>query len=460
MYAAGRSGPVTLRPCRAVARLGDRRVLLAAIVLLALVCRLAGIGDRLSADEGYSWLVASAPDPGGFLDLLARYENTPPLLYLLLSPLPLHSDEVWLRLPSLVAGAAAVPALYAAVRALLGTRAALLSALALAVAPYAVSFSNYARGFSLATLGIVVVLWAAARLAGGAPPRWWWLYAAGAVGALYSEYAAALALVPLALALFGLRPSPRTFGLALAPFLALLPWIGQIDRSRDLAGVTKVDPSYPAPSPGSLRDTVVTLAFGEHGSAGAVGVRWLQFLGVSALLAGALVLVARRSRPAAVLLGGTAVGALVLHAVTALVGPDVFAARYMTALIPLGAALAGGAAAIVPWRAAAPAFAAVLVAVGVAVLAQRTGRELEPDYSRAQPAVRGARVVLTNSAVIEYYLRHPRPTLDRPFGLGPGREGRTKPPYGVVDDSRVGAGARPGPGRRTTIGPIVVRTVP
>src|SRR4051795_1435713 len=218
MYEVGRSLP----PCRAVARLGDRRVLLAAIVLVALACRLAGLGDRLRADEGYSWLVGSAPDPGAFLDLLARYENTPPLFYLLLSPLPLHSDEVWLRLPSLIAGVAAVPALYAAVRALLGTPAALLSALALAVAPYAVSFSNYARGFSLATLGVVIALWAAARLGKGGGPRWWAVYAGGAVVALYSEYTAALFLLPLAVALFAVRREVRTLGFALASFLALL----------------------------------------------------------------------------------------------------------------------------------------------------------------------------------------------------------------------------------------------
>src|SRR4051812_46554616 len=175
MYGVGRRALPALPPCRAVARLRDRRVLLGAIVLVALACRTAGAGDRLSADEGYSWLVASAHGPGAFLDLLARYENTPPLFYLLLSPLPLD-DEVWLRLPSLVAGVAAVPVLYAAVRALLGTRAALLSALALAVAPYAVSFSNYARGFTLATLGMLVALWAAARLARDGRSRWWWLY--------------------------------------------------------------------------------------------------------------------------------------------------------------------------------------------------------------------------------------------------------------------------------------------
>src|SRR3954469_17196901 len=186
MKEVGRSSGRAPRRSRAVAGRGDRRVLLAGSVLLALACRLAGIGDRLSADEGYSWLVASAPDPGAFLELLARYENTPPLLYLLLSPLPLHDDEVWLRLPSLLAGVATVPVLYAAVRALLDTRAALLSALALAVAPYAVSFSNYARGFALATLGLAVALWAAARLATGGPGRtWWWVYAVGALAALY-----------------------------------------------------------------------------------------------------------------------------------------------------------------------------------------------------------------------------------------------------------------------------------
>src|SRR3954454_8588885 len=387
MKEVGRSSGPALRRSRAVARLGDRRVLLAGIVLLALACRLAGVGDRLSADEGYSWLVGSAPDPGAFLELLARYENTPPLFYLLLSPLPIHDDEVWLRLPSLLAGVATVPVLYAAVRALLGTRAALLSALALAVAPYAVSFSNYARGFTLATLGLVVALWAAARLGKGGGPRWWALYATGAVVALYSEYVVALFLVPLALTLFVLRPGARTLGLGLAPLLALVPWIGEIEHSRDFAGVTKVDPTYPGPSPGSLRDTVVALAFGEHGSAAAVGLRWLQFLAIAVVIPGALALVARRSRVAAVLLGGTAIGALVLHALTALVGPDVFAPRYMTALIPLGAALVGGAAALGPRRAAGPVLAAALLAAGVAVVAQRTGRELEPDYSRAAPVV-------------------------------------------------------------------------
>ena len=103
--------------------MSDRRTLLAGIVLLAIAVRLAGIGDRLSEDEGFSWLVASAPDLDTFLDRLAAFENTPPLFYALLAPLPLD-DEFWVRLPSLVAGVACIPVLYLIVKPLLGTSAA------------------------------------------------------------------------------------------------------------------------------------------------------------------------------------------------------------------------------------------------------------------------------------------------------------------------------------------------
>src|SRR3954470_10297686 len=64
------------------------------VLLAALAVRLAGAGDRLSADEGYTWLVTSASSAGTFLDRLAAFENTPPLYYLLTWPLP-GGDEAW-----------------------------------------------------------------------------------------------------------------------------------------------------------------------------------------------------------------------------------------------------------------------------------------------------------------------------------------------------------------------------
>lgn len=439
-----------------------RRLALAAIVLFALTIRLAGIGDRLSADEGYSWLVSHGP--GGLLDKLAAYENTPPLFYLLLAPLP-DGDEAWLRIPSLLASVAAVGVLYAIVRPLAGTAAALLAALALAVAPYHVSFANYSRAFMLAGLGLLLALWAAARLAQGRRRRWWWLYAAGAVLAIYSEYDAGLFLVALVGALLAIGAPQRretlTFGVL--PALAIVPWIPELLHSLDQLDVTKVSPIYPEPSLSSLRDLAAPLMLGEHGAAESPGARSLQVL----LAGGVLAAAARRlwlsERPAFWLLAGTGLGTLVLAGIVAFAGPDVFAQRYLTVLIPLGAALLATGVVALPWRLAVPGTAAALCLLGVAVLAQRAGRELEPDPAPVVGAVRAADpdVVLTNSATIAYYLRDRRVILDRPFGLRTDRAGCTPGCRALaVDDERVAGGARRANGEVLRAGPIVVTLVP
>jgi dolichyl-phosphate-mannose-protein mannosyltransferase len=437
----------------------DRRILLVAIVLAAVAVRIPGMGDALSDDEGYSWLVASAPDPGAFLDRLAAYENTPPLFYLLLTPLPLD-DEVWLRLPSLVAGVASVPVLYAIVRPLLGTPAALLAALALAVAPYHVSFSDHARGFVLAGLGLLLALWAAARLAQGGRRRWWWLYAVGAALALYTEYDSALFLAATVAALLVIGVPRRREALVggVLPAAAFLPWLPQLHRSLDALDETKVAPIYPEPGPRALRDVVVPLTFGEHGAADSAGLRWLQLLAVAALLVAAAAWMWRLGgrRAAFWLLPGVGLATLVLHAAIAAPGPDVFAQRYLTILVPVGAAVGAAGVAAVPWRAAAPAAAAALALLGAAVFVQREGRELEPDLRKLEPVV-GERRVLTNSATVTFYLRDRHPAVDRPFGLLPGREAECGTGCAIVDDSRVAGGVRPGPGRRTPVGPVVVR---
>ncbi|MBA2504927.1 MAG: glycosyltransferase family 39 protein [Thermoleophilaceae bacterium] len=439
--------------------MNDRRVLLGLIVALAFGLRLAGLGDRLSADEGYSWLVASAGSWDVFLDRLADFENTPPLFYALLAPLPLD-DEAWLRLPSLIAGTAAVPVVYAIARPPLGTRAALLGALALAVAPYAVSFSNYSRGFMLATLACLLALWGAARIAEGRDGRGWWaLCLAGGVVAVWSEYHAAGFLLVLALALFALTRRASALIVA-APILTLAPWLGQIVRGLDRVDETKASPTYPLdPS-----EAIVPLVFGEHGTASAAAGRWLQLLAVVAVLGAAGWALRRRAELAFRLVGGTALGVLLLHLLAAAVGPDVFAQRYLTVLIPLGAIALGAAVEAIPARRAALVGAAALVLLGAAVGIERTDREIEPDYEAAAQSVRAGpkqRPVLTNSAAFAFYARDLGAQVDRPFGLGPGREARCGcRGVAVVDDERVAGGVRPGAGARTDVGSLVVREAP
>jgi hypothetical protein len=411
------------------------RSILGVLLLGALVLRLVAVGDTLSHDEGYTWLVTSASGPDAFFDRLGAYENTPPLYYLLTWPLP-DEGVAWLRIISVLAGAGCVAAVWWIARG----RAGLFAAAALAVAPFAVSYSDYARGFLVADLGLLIAVGAAMR-------RRWWLYVLGAAIALYAEYDSALFLVALA---FAVGLDRRADALkALAPLLLLVVWIPFIED-----GGTKVDPVYPNPSPGTLRDTLVRLTFGEHGTAHAVGLRWLQFALVVAVAVWAF-----RKAPRIIWL--TAAGTLALHAITHWLGPDVFAPRYLTELIPL-AAIAVGFAVAQMQRELQVAVAVGIAALAVGVAVKRTGGNDEPDYKAIArvvvPAARG-RTVLTNSAVVAYYMRGLHPHLDRPFGLRAPCAG-CRPPFLIVDDTRVANSPRPGPGSAHAFGPVYVRSTP
>ncbi|HEX4734333.1 MAG TPA: hypothetical protein VH247_07960 [Thermoleophilaceae bacterium] len=420
------------------------RALLGGVLLCALVLRLIAIGDTLSNDEGYTWLVSSAGGLGAFHDRLVAYENTPPLYYLLTWPLP-DAGVSWLRIVSVLAGVGCVAAVWWITRAIASERSALIAAGALAVAPFAVSYSDYARGFILADLGLLIALGAAIR-------RRWWLYWLGAAIALYAEYDSALFLIALAGAV-GLERRADALK-ALAPLVLLLtsiPFIADSD--------TKVAPIYPNPSPASLRDTLVRLTFGEHGTANATSPRWLQFLLVAAVCVWAFSKAPR-------IITITAAGTLVLHAVVHWIGPDVFAPRYLTELIPL-AAIAVGIAAAQMQRELQVAVVIGIAALGVAVGIKRTGGNEEPDYKGVAKLLESAatnRTVLTNSAVVAYYMRDAHPHLDRPFGLGRGLLPGCVPlcggSYLIVDDTRVANGPRRGRGRAHQFGALYVRATP
>lgn len=446
-------------------------LLLAGLLVGGIVLRVETIGGHLSNDEGYSYLIGSAPSVGAFLHRLAAYENTPSLFYLLLTPLPLTNGVGWLRLPAAVPGALIPLMLFALLRKRLGLRAALLAAALVAVAPFEVSYSDYSRGFMLEGVGCMLGLWAMLRILDGGGWRWWLLYVIAGIEAVYSEYLAIIFLVALTISAFVTAPRYRwRIGLlGLAPILSLAPWIGQIERGQRALHQTKQFATFPGPSLSSLRDVTVRVAAGEHGAAAGTGARWLEFLVIVAVLAGAAAVLYRRviadprhpGRRTVLVIAMTGVLVLIGHALVSELGTgsEIFYERYLTVLIPLAAAIIAAAMVELPSRWAWRVGMLGAALVGVAVFAQRYHREYEPSLAPVRVAVAALhpRTVLTNSAVVVYYLREFSPILDRPFGLGPGLQRSCLARCVIVDDSRVPGGTRPAPGPSGTVGFFNVR---
>ena len=188
--------------------------------------------------------------------------------------------------------------LYAIVRPLLGTRVALLSALALAVAPYHVSFANYSRAFMLGSLGLLLALWAAARLAQGGPPRWWALYVTGATIAFWSTYDSWLFMAALTAALLiaGRPPRREVARSRRSPWRCSCPGSTRRCAASTRSTSRRWRPSTRQPTPNGIRDTLVPLFFGEHGAADSRPLRWLQLLALVAAFAWGAAELRRRGR--------------------------------------------------------------------------------------------------------------------------------------------------------------------
>jgi Dolichyl-phosphate-mannose-protein mannosyltransferase len=445
----------------------DARFLFAAIVLLAAALRFVAIGQHWGTDDGYSYLVATSPSAHVFLARLAAYENTPPLSYLVLALMP-TDHSAWMLAPAAVAGTLACLVMYYALRRPLGTEAALLAALALAVAPFQISYSNLSRGFMLADLALLVALWAVLALSRRESRGWWAVYLLAGVIAMYTEYDSAIFLLALtATALWLGAPTRRRMAvLGPLPVLAIAPWIPQIVRGEHAVGKTKLATPFAAPSPGTLRELTVSLAFGANGGTHRVLGQWLEFGVIVAIVLAAAVALrrtatarGRRWHYAILLMAGTAGLTLIGHAIAPAVGVQLFTERYLTIMIPLAAALLAAAVVSHGRRGAVFAASLALLAAGVVDLGLRYHRQWEPDLRPVRVAALALhpKTVLTDNPDVVYYLRSLHPQLDRPFNLGRGRAGSCARPCLIIDSTTTAFGKlRRVMGVRQVIGSFVL----
>jgi hypothetical protein len=367
-------------------------VLTVAGLLLRVVCaRQSVFGDEL-----FTFEVATRGSLGDVLDgVRSPLEITPPLFFALAWASAKIADPTFmLRLPSLVAGVALIPLLYALGVRTVGRTAALAGAALMALAPFAVFYSAEARAYTLATFfacaSTLVLLIALERRGRG----WWVFFAALVAAAMYSHYAVAFLLAAqLAWALWAHRDAVRPLLLAHAgAALAFAPWIPEIQDDRDSGFQTAIENVWPFTLE-FFGKTLVTFFAGHP----AVGLRsvpgdaGLVLLGVAvvAAVAGALAArerLRRRPEPRLLLIVAVALATPVGAALYSLVAPSIYVPRTLLVSLPALCLVLGAVAVWLP-RPYALAFVAALLAACVVGTAHVLTDERRPGYRAAAMAI-------------------------------------------------------------------------
>jgi hypothetical protein len=174
---------------------------LGTLTLLGLALRLPAIFEWwLNPDEGVYYSVASWSDWSEVRAEMTRNAH-PPLFYLIIRGLrALGMGVVGLRVPSVVCGVLAIPALHLATRALVGRRAAALAALTIAVSPGAILQSQVIRPYAMQLALLGFLLFALARFTERRERRQLVAVGALALASVLLHYGSFPALVAAALA--------------------------------------------------------------------------------------------------------------------------------------------------------------------------------------------------------------------------------------------------------------------
>ncbi len=371
---------------------------LIALTVLALALRVTSLSRSLYTDEAYSLALAQRGF-GHMFGLFFNYEPNGTPYSILLWPLirVFGTGPALLRLPAVLGGTASVPALWWAARRFTAPAAALLAAGLLAISPMAVWYGQEARSYAFVLLAVCLAFGALPHaLDRGRGRRAWVGYVVATVALAYCELLALPLILP-AQALIARRRGGdglrRWLWSLLAVLVCCVPLLigAVVARSHRNA-------LYWAPK---TDRALVTFALQEltAGLSGVSALRWATLAGGVALLAVAVVWIARRGAAAGDA-GGTlamavcwgVVPAAVLLAIS-FVQP-VFWPRYAILSLP-GLCLALALAAELLWHSrrgmlvAGACLAVVAVAAIVADARQRTA--VQEDWRSAAAWLRAER---------------------------------------------------------------------
>ncbi len=373
-----------LRERMAVLPFSRTVALVGLLTALAAAVRFAGLGAQSYwYDEADTvWLLHFSV--GEMLAHIRVGDTTPPLYFMVAWPWAhlLGYGEAGLRSLSALAGTVTVPVAYAAGAKLISRRTGLILAALTACNPFLVWYSQEARSYALLVLLSAVALLAFAYLRARPTRGWMITWTVACALALATHYYAALAVLPEAVWLFRRYRSHRMIRLGLE---GIVVWTTALAVIFGLAQLRTLGPHNwinATPLAGRVEDVLKAFARGPAAPLG----DWLVLAFVISVGVAGWLVVRRaepRERASILFVARLAAGGVALVMVLVVLGFDQVDDRNMIALwLPVALVIAGGLG-LRRAGALGPAAAALMCAVGIAVVVGVAvdGRLQRPDWS-------------------------------------------------------------------------------
>jgi Dolichyl-phosphate-mannose-protein mannosyltransferase len=235
--------PETLQPPRSPR---SSLLLVGALTAAGLFLRLPSFNSSIFGDELSTYFIVTGHSLGHVIYLLQDHsvDLNPPLSFVLAWISERLGDSAQLvRLPSLLAGTAAIPFTYLLGVRTVGSRAALVGATLMALSPFSIFYSSEARAYALLMLLVLIAAYTLVRGLQTGRNRWWVAYGACSCAAFYTHYVAVFPLVALFVLAFWTAPKARRMLITadLAAAIGTVPWLPTFLKETHSPGVSVTD---------------------------------------------------------------------------------------------------------------------------------------------------------------------------------------------------------------------------
>jgi hypothetical protein len=207
-------------------------IAVAALTVFAFVLRFSQIHQSLFGDEVWTYQDIYGRSLRGVVDNVnTGAENSPPLFFVFAyATAKLGDPTVWIRLPSIVLGAAMIPVIFLIGRETVGRVAGLVGAAVIAFSPFSFFYGVEARPYASMAFFVSVSTLALLRALSTDRRRWWVVYVIAMVAAAYCHYTCVFVLAVQAVwSLWVRRDRIRTpLICAVAAIVLYLPWVPKL----------------------------------------------------------------------------------------------------------------------------------------------------------------------------------------------------------------------------------------